>query len=59
MLPHVHDVNLNEANLIGANLSGANMEEVATTIAYFSSPLSSATNGSIIKVEGGSTSGLS
>ena len=37
----------------------ANMEEVATTIAYFSSPLSSATNGSIIKVEGGSTSGLS
>ena len=37
----------------------ANMNEVATTIAYLSSPLSSATNGSVIKVEGGSTSGLS
>ena len=36
----------------------ANMNEVATTIAYLSSPLSSATNGSVIKVEGGSTSGL-
>ena len=37
----------------------ANMNEVANTIAYLSSPLSSATNGSVIKVEGGSTSGLS
>ena len=36
----------------------ANMDEVATTIAYLSSPLSSATNGSVIKVDGGSTSGI-
>ena len=36
----------------------ANMEEVATTIAYLCSPLSSATNGSVIKVDGGTTGGI-
>ncbi len=36
----------------------ASTEEVATTIAYLCSPLSSATNGSVIKVDGGSTGGI-
>jgi NAD(P)-dependent dehydrogenase (short-subunit alcohol dehydrogenase family) len=36
----------------------ASVEEVATTITYLVSPLSSATNGSAIKVEGGSTGGF-
>lgn len=36
----------------------ASVEEVASTIAYYSSPLASATNGAAIKVEGGSTGGL-
>lgn len=36
----------------------ANVEEVATTIAYLCSPLSSATNGSVIKVDGGSSGGI-
>ena len=33
----------------------ASTDEVATTIAYLCSPLSSATNGTVIKVDGGST----
>ena len=33
-------------------------DEVATTIAYLYSPLSSATNGSVIKVDGGSSGGI-
>jgi NAD(P)-dependent dehydrogenase (short-subunit alcohol dehydrogenase family) len=33
-------------------------EEIAQTIVYLCSPLSSATNGAIIKSEGGSTSGV-
>ena len=36
----------------------ATVDEVATTITYYSSPLASATNGAAIKVEGGSTGGL-
>jgi len=36
----------------------ANVDEVANTIAYFASPLSSATNGAAIKVDGGSMGGL-
>lgn len=32
--------------------------EVATTIAYLYSPLSSATNGTIVKVDGGSSGGI-
>ncbi|MEL6847294.1 MAG: SDR family oxidoreductase, partial [Bacteroidota bacterium] len=36
----------------------AKVEEVAHTIAYFASPLSSATNGASIKVDGGSMGGL-
>jgi len=36
----------------------ANVDEVANTIAYFASPLSSATNGAAIKVDGGSIGGL-
>ncbi|TMM59207.1 SDR family oxidoreductase [Maribacter algarum] len=36
----------------------AKVDEVANTIAYLSSPLSSATNGSAIKVDGGSTGGI-
>ncbi|WP_350286550.1 SDR family NAD(P)-dependent oxidoreductase [uncultured Croceitalea sp.] len=36
----------------------AGVKEVATTIAYYCSPLASATNGSAIKVDGGSTGGL-
>ncbi|PCJ95361.1 MAG: oxidoreductase [Flavobacteriaceae bacterium] len=36
----------------------AKVEEVAQTIAYFASPLSSATNGTVIKVDGGSTGGI-
>lgn len=35
----------------------ATVEEVATTIAYYSSPLAVATNGAIIKVDGGSSGG--
>jgi len=34
------------------------VDEVANTIAYFSSPLSSATNGAAIKVDGGSIGGI-
>ena len=36
----------------------ANVEEVANMIVYLSSPLSSATNGTAIKVDGGSSGGL-
>ena len=36
----------------------ASTDEVATTIAYLCSPLSSATNGSVIKVDGGSSGGI-
>ncbi len=36
----------------------ATVEEVASTITYYCSPLASATNGAVIKVEGGSTGGL-
>jgi len=36
----------------------AKVEEVANTIAYLASPLSSATNGSSIKVDGGSMGGI-
>ena len=36
----------------------ASTDEVATTIAYLCSPLSSATNGTVIKVDGGSTGGV-
>jgi len=36
----------------------ASVEEVASTITYYCSPLSSATNGAVIKVDGGSTGGL-
>ncbi|MEZ4954038.1 MAG: SDR family oxidoreductase [Saprospiraceae bacterium] len=36
----------------------AKVEEVANTIAYLASPLSSATNGAAIKVEGGSMGGI-
>lgn len=36
----------------------AKTDEVATTIAYLCSPLASATNGSVIKVDGGSTGGI-
>ncbi|MEO0572856.1 MAG: SDR family oxidoreductase [Bacteroidota bacterium] len=36
----------------------ANVDEVASTITYYCSPLASATNGAAIKVEGGSTGGL-
>lgn len=36
----------------------AHVDEVASTIAYYSSALSSATNGAAIKVDGGSTGGL-
>ena len=36
----------------------ASVDEVATTITYYCSPLASATNGASIKVEGGSTGGL-
>ncbi|MFS4492545.1 SDR family NAD(P)-dependent oxidoreductase [Maribacter sp. 2308TA10-17] len=36
----------------------AKVEEVANTITYLCSPLSAATNGSAIKVEGGSTGGI-
>ena len=36
----------------------ASVDEVASTITYYSSPLASATNGAAIKVEGGSTGGL-
>ena len=36
----------------------ADVDEVASTVAYYCSPLASATNGAAIKVEGGSTGGL-
>ena len=36
----------------------ASTDEVATMIAYLSSPLSSATNGAVIKVDGGSSGGI-
>ena len=36
----------------------ASVEEIASTITYYASPLASATNGAAIKVEGGSTGGL-
>ena len=36
----------------------AEVKEVTTTIAYLCSPLSSATNGSVIKVDGGSSGGV-
>ncbi|NJB71269.1 NAD(P)-dependent dehydrogenase (short-subunit alcohol dehydrogenase family) [Saonia flava] len=36
----------------------AEVEEVANTITYLASPLSSATNGATIKVDGGSTGGI-
>ena len=36
----------------------ASVEEVANTIVYLASPLSSATNGSVIKIDGGSTGGI-
>lgn len=36
----------------------ASVDEVASTITYYCSPLAAATNGSAIKVEGGSTGGL-
>ena len=36
----------------------ASTDEVATTITYLCSPLSSATNGSVIKVDGGSSGGI-
>ena len=36
----------------------ASVEEIANSIVYFSSPLSSATNGAAIKLEGGSTGGI-
>ncbi len=36
----------------------AKVEEVANTITYLASPLSSATNGTVIKVDGGSTGGI-
>lgn len=36
----------------------AKVEEVANAIAYLASPLSSATNGSVLKVDGGSTGGI-
>ena len=35
-----------------------NVEEVANTVVYFSSPLSAATNGTAIKVDGGSMGGI-
>ena len=36
----------------------ASVDEVANTIAYFASPLSAATNGAVIKVDGGSMGGI-
>lgn len=36
----------------------ATVEEIANSIVYFSSPLSAATNGSAIKLDGGSTGGI-
>jgi len=36
----------------------ASVDEIASTICYIASPLSSATNGATIKLEGGSTGGL-
>ncbi|NQW26496.1 MAG: SDR family oxidoreductase [Flammeovirgaceae bacterium] len=36
----------------------ATVEEVASTIVYFASPLAAATNGAVIKVDGGSSGGI-
>lgn len=36
----------------------ASVDEVANTIAYYTSPLSAATNGAVIKVDGGSIEGI-
>ena len=36
----------------------ADVEEIANTITYLASPLSSATNGAAIKIDGGSTGGI-
>ena len=36
----------------------ATVEEIANTIVYLSSPLSAATNGAVIKLDGGSTGGI-
>jgi NAD(P)-dependent dehydrogenase (short-subunit alcohol dehydrogenase family) len=36
----------------------ARVEEIASTVAYLYSPLSSATNGSVVKVDGGSSGGI-
>lgn len=36
----------------------ATVEEVANSMVYFSSPLASATNGAVIKLDGGSTGGI-
>jgi enoyl-[acyl-carrier-protein] reductase (NADH) len=36
----------------------ASVEEIANTITYLVSPLSSATNGSVIKTDGGSMGGI-
>lgn len=36
----------------------ATVEEVASTMTYYCSPLSSATNGAVVRVDGGSTGGL-
>ena len=36
----------------------ATVDEVATTISYYCSPLSAVTNGAVIKVDGGSTAGI-
>ncbi len=36
----------------------AQVDEVAQTVVYYSSPLSSATNGSLIKIDGGSMGGI-
>ena len=36
----------------------ASVEEIANTITYYSSPLSAATNGAVIKLDGGSMGGI-
>ena len=36
----------------------ATVDEIANTIVYFSSPLSAATNGAVVKLDGGSTGGI-
>jgi len=47
--------NIRTSSLLGRF---AAVEEVANTIAYYASPLSAATNGAVIKVDGGSMGGL-